>query len=229
MAVDTQLTTAPDPTVIYGLIDPRTRECRYVGKSKNAPKRLKEHLGMRALQQQTHLSKWIKSLKNKDLSPNIIILEQTDADNWKEAEIFWVGYMKFLGAKLTNGTSGGEGGDLSAEARKRQADALRGRKRVFSSEHRAKIATVNRARARDKAWLAKIKEAARRRYLRDPDHVLYASKAAIGAPRIAHYQMVCKCCGREFKTTTRKSRYCDRQCGIRAWKAGIRIGYHRCQ
>lgn len=213
MAVDTQVTTFSEPIVIYGLLDPRTQECRYVGKAKNAQKRLKEHFGKRALQRHTHFTQWIKSLKNKGLFPDIVILEETNSVNWKEAEIFWIGYMKFLGAKLTNGTSGGQGGDLSVEAREKQATALRGRKRILSPEHRAKITAANQARAKTAEWRRKISVAAKRRCQRDPITMKKRIRHALKFQRAnGPYKRNCTVCGTDFESKTKPGKFCGAYC-----------------
>lgn len=90
---------------IYALVDPRTSECRYVGKTNRIKKRYYEHC---LKKKNTKTSSWIKSLH--PLLPEIIILESLNA-NWIEAECFWIAYMKSLGCKLTNLTTGGEGTD----------------------------------------------------------------------------------------------------------------------
>ena len=208
MAVDTQLTTFSDPIVIYGLIDPRTQECRYVGKAKNVQKRLKEHLHKCNLQRHTHLNQWLKSLKNNDLSPDTMILEKTNENDWQEAEIFWINYLKFLGAKLTNGTLGGQGGDISPEARERQAAALRGRKVIFSPEHHAKLKAFNQARAKTPSWRRKISDAAKRRCQREPEVMRKRSRRGLEAQWAnGPYKRDCAICGKIFESKTKPGKF----------------------
>lgn len=90
---------------IYALIDPITSECRYIGKSARPDQRYKEHLKAGA---KTHRDFWIKSIRPN--VPEMLILEHVDVDLWEESERWWIAYFKCLGARLVNGTSGGEGG-----------------------------------------------------------------------------------------------------------------------
>ena len=144
---------------IYGLLDPISRECRYVGKSKNPTVRRYQHVCDSQRAPKTHRNHWIKSLKAQGLYPELLSLEEVSAEDWKDAECFWISYMKFLGAKLTNGTSGGDGlHEPSAETREKIGASSRGKKRVFSPEHRAKVTAACRARAKDPVWLAKARE-----------------------------------------------------------------------
>lgn len=96
---------------VYGLIDPITNELRYIGKSYNVQRRLSEHLEPNQLKLKTHKARWINSLFKKGLKPTFIILENNlNQKNVNEAECFYIEYYKFLGARLTNGTIGGDGG-----------------------------------------------------------------------------------------------------------------------
>lgn len=94
---------------IYGLIDPRTQELRYVGKSVNPKARLYQHISIRY--GKSYTLNWIKSLKAEDLEPEMIIIEVVDNKDWKDAEIFWIGYFKSIGCRLTNYRKGGNGFD----------------------------------------------------------------------------------------------------------------------
>jgi hypothetical protein len=92
---------------IYELIDPVTNETRYIGKTDNLKRRYKGHLNDK---NKTHKTNWIKNLKNKDLKPVLNIIDEinkNEADFW---EIFYISLYKSWGCKLTNTTSGGEGG-----------------------------------------------------------------------------------------------------------------------
>lgn len=90
---------------IYGLIDPRTNNIRYVGKTKNSLQhRLKQHLS-ETPERNTHKSNWIKSLKKEDLTPIIVQLDVCDETNWVEKEQYWISVF----TDLTNLTAGGDG------------------------------------------------------------------------------------------------------------------------
>lgn len=96
--------------LIYKLIDPRTNEIRYVGKTKKTlRKRLYEHLTKRNLTPKTHKNNWIKQLLNEGFNPIIKTIEIVNELNWKEREVYHIKKLKADGVKLTNTTDGGDG------------------------------------------------------------------------------------------------------------------------
>jgi hypothetical protein len=117
---------------IYGLLDPDTLELRYIGKTKQPEKRMKQHLYPNQLKTKTHRNDWIKSLLQEGKKPGFIILER-NVVNSDEAEIRWIAEMRTMGARLVNGTNGGDGhkggAALSEETKKRIGDAHKGQKR----------------------------------------------------------------------------------------------------
>lgn len=108
----TQLTVV-DPTIkinktvfIYSLSGP-DRQVRYVGKTIHMANRLREHFKCK---NPTYSSMWIKHLLRLGHEPKMEVLEETDEENWSDAERFWIGYLSFLGCRLTNLDSGGRFG-----------------------------------------------------------------------------------------------------------------------
>lgn len=93
-------------TFIYGLNDPETGECRYVGKSNNPKKRRWDHVSSNA---NYHSVNWIKSLKARGLKPLLEILQEVPFDDWKIWERVWIKASRLIGMKLTNHTDGGDG------------------------------------------------------------------------------------------------------------------------
>lgn len=121
---------------IYALLEPETKEVRYIGKSVNPKKRFDNHLNIKRKQ---HCSCWIQSLKIKGLKPIFSIIEETDKENWIKREQYWIAFYKNLGAKLTNHTIGGEGQSgiiQSAESNLKRSISLKGRKLGSYSEER---------------------------------------------------------------------------------------------
>lgn len=133
---------------IYGLIDPATREVRYVGQTSQGMKRPTDHSRPHVLAlRPSHRSNWIKSLLAAGLRPEIEILEIVAAEDLNQAEEFWIGYLRFVGARLTNHTSGGDGvrgHRWSVEQKARVAGKQRGK--IISAETRAKISAANTGR-----------------------------------------------------------------------------------
>lgn len=105
---------------IYALIDPRTREVRYIGKSVDPLRRLDCHLDDK--DSSLRKSRWLKKLGER---PILKILESGVGSSWIESERWWIKfYREEVGADLTNLTDGGEGLlgiRFSAESRAKMA------------------------------------------------------------------------------------------------------------
>ena len=112
---------------IYGLIDPRDNQIRYIGKTNNPSHRYNDHISYRHT---NHCSGWIKSLAKLNLRPRMFILEKTNPDLWQESERAWISFFRELGCRLTNMADGGEGplGYIKTEQhRKRLSESLMGK------------------------------------------------------------------------------------------------------
>lgn len=99
-------------TYIYGLIDPRNQQLRYVGKTVlEPPKRLSVHQWRaRKEPHKRHSMAWLLGLDRAGLSAEIFVIEEVPAGaDWVAAEQFWIGYFRMIGADLCNHTTGGEG------------------------------------------------------------------------------------------------------------------------
>lgn len=93
---------------IYNLTHPVTGEVRYVGQTNNVKRRYWQHLSALS-NSQTHVTRWINSLKASNLFPSINILQVCSDTDWEDAERFWIDTYKLCGASLTNLTAGGKG------------------------------------------------------------------------------------------------------------------------
>ena len=91
-------------TFIYALIDPRTNEIRYVGKSNMPNIRYKAHIRNRK-QNNTHKNNWINSVFNSNMVPILQILEECNISEWEQREKYHISIYP----NLTNLTSGGVG------------------------------------------------------------------------------------------------------------------------
>lgn len=91
---------------IYGLIDPRDNEVKYVGKTFRLDRRFKDHLIEKG---NTLKTAWIKKLKKLNLIPEMFILDETNIENCNFWEIYWINQMKCWGFNLKNMTKGGDG------------------------------------------------------------------------------------------------------------------------
>lgn len=114
---------------IYSLSDPRTNEIRYVGKTiMHHAARLKCHIYQKK-DSGTYRTNWIQSLFKEGLKPimePLEVIENSNDEDWQEVERFWISYLKFLGCRLTNGDSGGNGGKrIPPEVRQRISDSMK--------------------------------------------------------------------------------------------------------
>jgi len=91
---------------IYGLIDPRDNEVKYIGKTFRLERRFKDHLNGKG---NTLKTAWIKKLKKSNLIPELFILDETNIKNCDSLEIYWISQMKTWGFSLKNMTNGGDG------------------------------------------------------------------------------------------------------------------------
>lgn len=85
---------------IYALIDPRTRQIRYIGQTDDLSKRLQQHIMDKS---NTPKTEWIKGLLAANMRPDIIQLAQIeDEDNAHMIEYRWVYFGRKNGWELTN-------------------------------------------------------------------------------------------------------------------------------
>jgi hypothetical protein len=138
---------------IYSLVDPETKQVRYIGKTNNPSRRIYDHLHA---QGKTHRHRWIASLMSKKLPPEIQIIEEVAISSWQEREQYWIAFYRGQGADLVNGTDGGEGiisptpeirAQRSANTSIVMSDATEREKRMVrlnSSESKAKRAKTRR-------------------------------------------------------------------------------------
>lgn len=126
--------------LIYGLLDPRTNEVRYVGKSTYGLERPKKHQ-RKSILKRDHKSNWLRQLFDVGLTCLIVVLEELhDGQDINERETSWIAYGRSLGWNLTNLTIGGDGSSgyrLSEEQKEKIGAAHRGK--IVSPATRQKI------------------------------------------------------------------------------------------
>lgn len=95
--------------VIYGLVDPRTNQLRYIGQTRRKlEKRLSQHITAAKRGTSLHSSAWIRGLVDGGLSPECFVVETLyNQDDANSAEQFWIEYFKFIGCDLVNRAIGG--------------------------------------------------------------------------------------------------------------------------
>ena len=109
-------------TYIYALIDPITREPRYVGKSDRPKIRLLQHEKDGS---NSHKANWIKCLKRRGLRPELSILCAVNKTKWEEVEKHYILKFRMLGYKLTNICDGGQGVTHTPEIRAKLSAAVK--------------------------------------------------------------------------------------------------------
>ncbi len=88
-------------TFIYILICPLDGLVKYVGKSNNPEKRLKDHcLDFRCMD--LNKAMWIRELRAQNMKPFLRVIDEVDYDHWKEREEYWCNYFKSYGYVLFN-------------------------------------------------------------------------------------------------------------------------------
>ena len=130
---------------IYGLFDPRTGHLRYVGKAVNMKERLATHIREARTGSVLHSRRWIHGLLLANLRPEIDVLEECDNNTAaNDAERYWISYLRFVGADLTNRTPGGDGQTKgyrpTPEAVRKSAKGLLGKKRTPEQRERLRKA-----------------------------------------------------------------------------------------
>lgn len=112
--------------IIYTLADPRDGCVRYVGKTNNMGERYYGHI---LDKYNNKKSRWIRSLELQGVYPSIEALEILEPDDdWQEAERFWVENLRFLGCRLLNMDSGGNGSKVvSLESRLKMSESHKGK------------------------------------------------------------------------------------------------------
>lgn len=125
--------------LVYGLIDPRTAELRYVGKSSRGMIRPKRHLSDYGRKGGVYRCCWLRQLYKEGLLPSILVLKECQSeDEVLIQEKILIALFKEFGFDLTNLTDGGEklGFHFSEETKLKMINAHLGVK--LSPEHAAK-------------------------------------------------------------------------------------------
>lgn len=189
--------------VIYGLRDPRTKEIRYIGKTNNPKKRLSGHLRDARHGGNFHVHRWIRTLIDRDMLPEVVILESEISSSSIDArEIWWISEGKRQGWKLTNITEGGDGGapftgkTHSIDTRTRMSVAHRGqvawnkgipswnKGKPMTKKHRENISIASKGKIISPETREKIGAANRGKY-RPPDATARAAASNRGKRRTA--------------------------------------------
>lgn len=179
-------------TYIYALVDPRTDEIRYVGKSDNPERRLFEHLS-ESKKADNHKDRWIRQLRRNKLVPRVVTIDIVADKEWEKKERGWIAFFRKSGIRLTNSTDGGNGGrKVSEGTRLKMSLAQRGKK--VSVETREKLRLANTGKKMSAEARTKMSESRKNRVI-GPETRKLLSLAAKGNKR---------CLGRKLNEETKK-------------------------
>jgi hypothetical protein len=148
---------------IYGLVDPRTDEVRYVGRAVEDPwYRYTRHLKDET---DTYKGRWVRSLRNEGLKPKLVIIEAgVPESKINECECWWIASGKSWGWALTNGTRGGDGLVSPTDEVRARMSAAWVTRPPMSDETRAKLSAAGRGRVFTEEKRKKISESLRAHY-----------------------------------------------------------------
>lgn len=147
-------------TFIYALCEPGTRTVRYVGKSDNPKRRLKDHLSAARKGQETYACRWMRQLLAAG-KPQLFVLGEVPLSGWESVEKNVIAAARALGMNITNTTEGGDGVvNPSPEARARQRQKMLGRSppnkgKPMSAEQKKLVGDFHRGKPKPKTaeWL----------------------------------------------------------------------------
>lgn len=91
------------PITIYALVDPRTNDVRYVGKTVEPERRHRRHCERPGNDGLRH---WVWKLAGKGLAPTMVILGRCEDQEWEAAERAWIACFR-LNGRLYNIHEGG--------------------------------------------------------------------------------------------------------------------------
>lgn len=113
---------------IYGLIDPRDQQVRYIGQTgKLLAARLASHIRRGKSQRGKHRLDWIRCLIGLGLVPTIISIDRVTREEADDFEKYWIELFEESGYDLVNGTNGGhEQYRLREEVRKTIGEKAKG-------------------------------------------------------------------------------------------------------
>lgn len=132
---------------IYGLVDPRDRQLRYVGKSSSGVGRPRRHKYLPKKGRLTHKQAWLRGLLDSGFMFEICILKVSTAASLSSDEVEVIARYRSLGYRLTNLTNGGDGATgyvPTEEARARMSAVAKGKPK--SPEHVLAAATAKRGK-----------------------------------------------------------------------------------
>lgn len=191
---------------IYGLVDPKTEQVRYVGQTKDVKRRLRNHLNDARRGVKSHKYNWIRSLAKSKLKPKITVIEKCNGNSADEREQYWIAYYRGREDKLTNQTDGGFGArgyTRTKEERKNISVRMEGNQHGLGNVHTEEYKKQSSERQKDRVFsdktIQKMKKAARDRTDRSSLSKEHVQKILEARNRTCIY------CGQKIKRQKRGS------------------------
>lgn len=124
----------PNVGFIYALLDPLTRDVRYIGQTKqDTRRRYVKHLSD-SLRLDNHVNRWVKKLLISGKKPIIYTIEECWTWELDEKEINYIKTYRESGCDLTNTSNGGQSVKIFSEETKRKiSESLKGKIQSFES------------------------------------------------------------------------------------------------
>lgn len=137
--IPTNAKLANEHHIVYGLFDPITKTLHYIGYTSNQKERYREHCNNKRGIKEKRV--WIARLKKDGLKPSMEIIEEYEtAAELPDAEEFWHGYFKLIGAELYNdpyhiGSGTAKGKKHTKETLEKMSEVKTGESNPFFGRH----------------------------------------------------------------------------------------------
>jgi hypothetical protein len=163
-----RITHIPEGTLfkVYRLLDPFTKEVRYIGVSvRDLNDRLKDHINQaKSRRHDCAKCTWIRDLG--DVPPIVEIIETCEKERSFKRERYWIYHYTSNGANLTNTTTGGDGVsdyEHPPEVREHLSEVAKKQYDGWSPDKQEAFRKINKGRIHTLEARAHMAEAARNR------------------------------------------------------------------
>lgn len=135
----------PRRGVIYALLDPRTDEVRYIGMTRDLPRRMRHYRQGALRKPRTAVLKWLVSLGGLRAQVSYRVVEEVSLDVLAEREQYWTAEFRAKSDRLLNISDGGDGVTHTPEVRRKMSERAKARW-ADPDRRRQIIAAQNRGR-----------------------------------------------------------------------------------
>jgi len=132
---------------------------KYIGKAKNFTERYNQHINQDRFKYDTWFYRWLNKQIREDKPFYVDVLQETNQENWRIDEIYWIKHFRELGYEITNMTDGGDGNNnqvFSKETQIKKSNSLKGHK--VSPETRLKLSKAHTGKVVKESTKQKLRE-----------------------------------------------------------------------